>query len=136
MDFMKMGTELLGSSLQGIDSKDLSSALGQLLSGSDGKLDLGNIVSKMNQQGLGSMVESWLGDGGNTDISADQVKDLLGSDKISQVASQLNTGEGDLLSSLTAALPQLMDKSSSGGSLLDSLGGMDGALNMASKFFK
>ena len=133
---MKMGTELLGSSLQGIDSKDLSSALGQLLSGNGGKLDLGNIVSKMNQQGLGSMVESWLGDGGNADISTDQVKDLLGSDKISQVANQLNTGEGDLLSSLTAALPQLMDKSSSGGSLLDSLGGMDGALDMAGRFFK
>ncbi len=82
------------------------------------------------------MVESWLGDGSNIDISMDQIKDLLGSDKISQVASQLNTGEGDLLGSLTAALPQLMDKSSSSGSLLDSLGGMDSALDMLGKFFK
>ncbi len=133
---MKMGTELLGNSLKGVDSEALSSALGQLLSGSDGKLDLGNIVSKMNQQGLGSMVESWLGDGGNNSISMDQVKDLLGNDTVSQVAAQLNTGEGDLLSSLSAALPQLIDKSSSGGSLFDSLGGMDSALDMAGKFFK
>ncbi len=136
MDFMKMGTELLGDSLKGVDSEAISSALGQLLSGSDGKLDLGNIVSQMNQSGLGDMVESWLGDGSNNDISMDQIKDLLGSDKISQVAAQLNTGENDLLGSLSAALPQLIDKSSSGGSLLDSLGGMDGVLGMANKFFK
>ena len=131
-----MGTELLGNSLKGVDSDTLSSALGQLLSDNGGKLDLGNIVSKMSQQGMGSMVESWLGDGGNKDISTSQISDLLGGDKISQVAKQLNTGEGDLLSSLSSVLPQLIDKSSSGGSLLDNLGGMDGAMNLASKFFK
>jgi uncharacterized protein YidB (DUF937 family) len=66
----------------------------------------------------------------------DQIQELLGSDKIAQIASQLNTGEGNLLESLTSMLPQLMDKSSSGGSLLDSLGGTEGLIDMAGKFFK
>jgi len=136
MDLMKMGTELLGGNLEGVDSNDLSSAVSSLFAGSDGKMDLGSIVSSMNDKGLGSIAESWLGDGSNSSISMDQVRDLLGSDKISQIASQLNTGEGSLLESLSSMLPQLVDKSSSGGSLLDSVGGIEGAMGLASKFFK
>lgn len=136
MDLMKMGSELLGGKLDGVDPDALSSALGSLLSGGDGKPDLGSIVSSMNEKGLGSIAESWLGDGANGAISMDQVRDLMGSDKIAQIAAQLNTGEGSLLNSLSEILPQLIDKSSSGGSLLDSLGGLDGAMEMAGKFFK
>ncbi|MBE9549714.1 MAG: DUF937 domain-containing protein [Proteobacteria bacterium] len=136
MDLMKLGTELLGDSVKNIDQDALSSALGSLLSGSDGKLDLGSIVSAMDDKGLGSIAESWLGDGSNSPISMEQIQELLGSDKIAQIASQLNTGEGNLLESLSTMLPQLIDKSSSGDSLLDSLGGTDGLMDMANKFFK
>lgn len=136
MDLMKLGTELFGASLKNVDQDVISSALGSLLSGSDGKLDLGSIVSSMNNKGLGSIAESWLGDGSNSPISMDQIQALLGSDKIAQIASKLNTGEGDLLESLSSVLPQLIDKSSSGGSLLDSLGGAGGLMGMAGKFFK
>lgn len=136
MDLMKMGTDLLGENMKDLDPDTLSSALGGLLSGSGGQFDLGSIVASMNDKGLGSIAESWLGDGSNSPISTSQIQELLGSDKIAQMASQLNTGEGNLLESLTTMLPQLMDKSSSGGSLLDSLGGTDGLMDMAGKFFK
>jgi hypothetical protein len=33
------------------------------------------------------------------------------------------------------ALPQMVDKASSGGSLLDSIGGVEGVLGMAGKLF-
>ncbi|MCF6226086.1 MAG: YidB family protein [Xanthomonadales bacterium] len=136
MDLMKLGTELFGESMKNVDQDALGSALGDLLSGSDGKLDLGGIVSSMNDSGLGDIAASWLGDGSNSSISIDQIQELLGSDKIAQIASQLNTGEGSLLESLSTMLPQLIDKSSSGGSFLDSLGGTDGLMDMAGKFFK
>ena len=55
--------------------------------------------------------------------------------KISQAAAELGTDEGSLLNGLSQALPQMIDKSSSGGSLLDAVGGLDGALNMAKKLF-
>jgi len=77
------------------------------------------------------VASSWLGDGDNADISADQLKDVLGGDKISEAAAQLGTDEGSLLESLREAIPQMVDKSSSGGSLMDSLGGLGG---MAKKF--
>ena len=137
MDIMKLGASLLMSKLGGSDGSmdGIASALGGLLTDNDGNLDLGNIVSGLQEKGLGSVVESWLGDGDNEAISADSVKELFGSEKISAMAAQLNTDEGSVLDGLSEALPQIVDKSSSGGSLLDSIGGIDGVLNMAKKLF-
>jgi len=106
MDIMKLGASLLMNKLGGSDSNidGIASALGGLLSDSDGNLDLGNIVSGLQEKGLGSVVESWLGDGENEAISADAVKELFGSEKISEMASQLNTDEGSVLGGLSDAL--------------------------------
>ena len=133
MDLMQMGTQLLASKLGGnVNSSVITNALGGLLSGGDGKPDLGGLVGSMQSKGLGSIAESWLGDGNNDDISSDQVREVVGRDKISEMASQLNTDEDSLLDTLKDALPQIIDKSSSGGSLLDSAGGLMG---LAKKFF-
>jgi len=48
------------------------------------------------------------------------------------MAAQLNTDEGSLLDGLKDALPQIIDKSSRSGSLLDSADDLPG---MAKKFF-
>lgn len=133
MDLMKLGTQLLASKLgSDADSAAITSALGGLLSGSGGQAGLGGIIAAMQGKGLGDTAESWLGDGDNADISTDQVREVVGSDKIADMASQLNTDEGSLLDGLKDALPQIIDKSSSGGSLLDSAGGL---LGMAKKLF-
>jgi len=119
------------------DSNAITSALGGLLGGSSGSgIDLGDLVGKLNGGGLGDIASSWLGDGDNADISSEQVQELLGSDKIQQAASQLGTSEGDLLEGLKSMIPQVVDKSSSGGNLLDSVGGLGGLAGMASKFLK
>ena len=88
----------------------------------------------MKEKGMGDVADSWLGDGDNADISPDQLKDVLGADKISAAAAELGTDEGSLLEGLREAVTQMVDKSSSGGSLLDSLGGLGGVANMAKKF--
>ncbi len=137
MDILKLGASLLMDKL-GDGNSDLgsiSSALGGLLSDNDGNLNLGNIVSSMQEMGLGSIVESWLGDGDNEAISGEQVKELFGGERISELASQMGTDENSVLAGLSEALPQVVDKSSSAGSLLDSLGGLDGVMNMARKLF-
>ncbi len=137
MDILKLGASLLMDKL-GDGNSDLgsiSSALGGILSDNDGNLNLGNIVSSMQEMGLGSIVESWLGDGDNEAISGEQVKELFGGERISELASQMGTDENSVLAGLSEALPQVVDKSSSGGSLLDSLGGLDGVMNMARKLF-
>ncbi len=136
MDLNQLATELLKGNMQGTKKKDLNSAIGGLLSGGDGKIDLGGIIGAMKDKGLGSIAESWLGDGGNKSISMDQLNDLLGKERVSRTATKLNTREGSLLESLSSMLPQLIDKSSKNGSLLESLGGKDvDLLEMATELF-
>ena len=133
MDLMQLGTQLLSSKLgNGVNSGSVTSVLGSLLSGSDGQANLGGIIAAMQGKGLGAIAESWLGDGVNADISTDQVREVVGNDRVAAMASQLNTDEGSLLDGLKDALPQIIDKSSNGGSLLDSA---DDLLGMARKFF-
>ncbi len=141
MDLVKLGTELiLGKLGESTSESGISSALSSLLGGANGEggLDLGGLVSKMiaNGGGLENVVGSWLGDGDNAIISASQIKDILGSDKISEFASQLGIGEDVAADSLAEAVPQMVDKGSSGGSLLDAVGGIDGVLDLAKKFLK
>ncbi len=137
MDLMKLGTQLVMSKLGGGDasSDSITSVLGNLLGGGDNEGGgIGSILSSMKEKGLGSIADSWLGDGDNEEISTDQLRDVVGGSKVTEMASELGTDEDSLLSGLKDALPQMIDKSSSGGSLLDNLGGLSGALGMAKKF--
>jgi len=140
MDMMKLATQLLASKLGGNaggNSDMVSSVIGNLLGGSGGQgLDLGNIVGNLQNSGLSNIAESWLGDGDNEEISASQLQDMLGSEKVAEAAQQLGTDQNDLLKGLQDMIPQVVDKSSSGGSLLDSVGGIGGLASMASKFLK
>ncbi|MGB5473872.1 MAG: YidB family protein [Gammaproteobacteria bacterium] len=101
------------------------------MSDSGGQSSLGGVVAAMQGKGPGSIAESWLGDGRNEDITTDQVREVLGKDKVADMATRLNTDEGALLDGLKATLPQIIDQSSRGGSLLDNAGGLPG---MAKKF--
>jgi len=132
MDLMQLGTQLLASKMGGgANSNVITSALSGLMADKDGQADLGGLISAMQGKGLGSVAESWLGDGKNEEISADQVRDVVGKDKVAAMATELDTDENSLLDSLKEVLPQIIDKSSSGGSLLDNAGGL---LGMAKKF--
>jgi uncharacterized protein YidB (DUF937 family) len=143
MDLMKLGTQLILSKLGGNTSESgIASALSSLLGGdggnnSDGGLDLGSLVSGMmkNGGGLENIVSSWLGTGDNETVSGSQIKDILGGDKVAEFASKLGIDEDSAADSLAEAVPQMVDKASPEGSLLDAVGGIDGALNLAKKLF-
>lgn len=144
MDLMQLGTQLIMSKLSGNSNTSESGILSALsgLMGSGGSnqggIDLGSLVTSMMSGeggGLQSMVASWLGDGDNDAISGEQIKGLFGNEKITEFASQLGVDEGTAADSLAEAVPQMVDKSSSGGSLLDAVGGLEGALNIAKKLF-
>ena len=132
MDIMDIATKMLGDKLGGAggDNDLLKGALGKLIGGGDG-LDLGSLVGGLKEKGLGNIADSWLGDGDNEGISAGQLKDVLGGDKVAEAASALGADEDSLLDGLKDLIPQMVDKSSKGGSLLDSLGGLGG---LAKKF--
>jgi len=119
----------------GIDIGDIQAALGNLLSDDNGNLDIQSLISNMNFGSLMDIASSWLGDGENQSISANQISDILGSEKLSAFAEQLGISEENASNGLSEALPSLVDKSSSGGALLDSVGGLDGVMSLAGKLF-
>ena len=138
MDILDLGTKLLSDNLgQQAQGADLGGALSALLGDGQGNVDLAGLVGKMASSGeLGDIVNSWLGDGSNSPISADSLMGLLGENQLSSFANQIGTDNQGAANSLAQVLPQLIDKSSSGGSLLDSMGGVDGILNVAKSLLK
>ena len=133
MDLLKMGQQLLGDKL-GDNAGGMMEALSGLTSGEG--LDLGGIMEKMKEGGMGDQLDSFLGDGENQEMSADQVKSAFGEEGLSNVASKLGVDNDTAASQLKDILLGLLDKASSGGNLMESLtgGGAGGLLNMAKGF--
>jgi len=142
-DLIRMGassfinSKLSGSTGSSLDLDTLTSALSGLTGGNNenGGMDLGSILGKMQGGGMADMAQSWLGDGDNAPMEDSHVTEMFGADKISEFASQLGMSESEAIGGLRDAMPEMVNNASSGGSLLDSIGGISGAINMASKLF-
>jgi len=78
---------------------------------------LAGLIQKFNEKGLGDLMSSWISTGKNLPVSADQIKNALGSDKIKDLAAKYNLGEHDASKSLADLLPQLIDKLTPNGSV-------------------
>lgn len=137
MDIMKLATQLITQQFQGktnASESQVQSALTGLLGGN---FNIAELVSKFSANGgLASQLQSWLGDGGNQGISTSNIMDVFGGDKVDQFASQLGVSGEEAAGGLADVVPQLIDKSSSGGNLLESVGGIGGAMNLAKGLFK
>lgn len=145
MDLLKMGGSMIQNNsdeaTSGLDVGDIANALGGLLGNSEGGLDLNSLVGGLSQNGLGEIVGSWLGNGENEAISIEQVGELLGTDKISEFASQLGLSEESAKGALAEMLPDVVDQATSGeGSIVDEMlskvGGASGAMDMLGKMFR
>jgi len=142
-DLLKMGasafikSKMSGDAGSGLDLGSLTSALSGLTGGNNdnGGMDLGSILGNMQGGGMADMAQSWLGDGDNQAMEDSNVMDMFGADKISEFASQLGMSESEAIGGLRDAMPEMVNNASSGGSLLDSIGGISGAIGMASKLF-
>jgi len=90
----------------------LSEVLGQ-----GGQGGLNSIVAKLEQAGLGAQVKSWIGNGQNLPITADQLRAALGSDVVKQLAARFNVPIDQLSQVLAQQLPQAVDHASPDGKL-------------------
>lgn len=138
MDLMKLATQLLSSNIGDSNNTDnselIQSVIGKLLGGSvDQGIDLSRLIGNLQNSGLADIADSWLGDGNNATISLSQIESMLGSNEIQQAATKLGINQKSLLLGLQKMMPQVVDKSSSGGSLLDSAGELAG---LVGKFLK
>lgn len=95
---------------------------------------LGGLVEQFTRNGMGDVVQSWVGSGQNMPVSADQITQVLGGDQLGQLARQLGMGHGDLAGQLSQMLPQVVDKLTPQGQLphgndLSALGDIGGLLS-------
>ena len=75
MDIKSIAMKLIAQKMGG-NSAQMSGVLGSLI-GQGNEMDIGGLVSGLKEKGLGNVADSWLGDGENAEISADQLKDVL-----------------------------------------------------------
>jgi uncharacterized protein YidB (DUF937 family) len=78
---------------------------------------LNAIVAKLEQAGFGDQVKSWIGNGQNLPITADQLKQVLGSDVVRQLAARYNIPIDQVSEVLAHQLPQAVDQASPNGKL-------------------
>jgi uncharacterized protein YidB (DUF937 family) len=137
MDITSIATKLLNDNMGlSLDSAQVSSALAGLIGDGQGGIDLAGLAGKIGQNGdLGALLGSWLGDGANGALSADSLSQIFGQADISKFAGQLGIDPATASQGLASALPQIMNQASSGGHLLESLGGAGGLMGAAKSLF-
>jgi uncharacterized protein YidB (DUF937 family) len=110
------------------NSPALKSALGQIggavlpvvlseVLGNGNQGGLTAIVAKLQQAGLGDQVKSWIGNGQNLPITADQLHQVLGSDTVKQLAAKYNIPVDQISELLAKELPAVVDHASPDGKL-------------------
>ena len=79
--------------------------------------DLPGLVAALEKGGLGPQVQSWLGNGANMPITADQLKAVLGNSQVQEFARHFGLPVDDMLNALAKYLPEIIDKASPNGTL-------------------
>jgi uncharacterized protein YidB (DUF937 family) len=85
--------------------------------GNGGQGGLNAIVAKLQQAGLGDQVKSWLGNGQNLPITAEQLQQVLGNDTVKQLAAKYNIPVDQISQILAQQLPKAVDHASPDGKL-------------------
>jgi uncharacterized protein YidB (DUF937 family) len=78
---------------------------------------LGGLVQSFKDNGLENIVSSWVGTGNNLPISSEQIKSVLGSERVQLVASKLGIDPDVASQHLAEYLPKVIDKLTPEGSL-------------------
>lgn len=71
---------------------------------------ISGLVEAFQQKGLGDVVSSWIGTGGNLPVSPEQIQQVLGNDQIQAFAQKAGASPEAASSQLAALLPGIVDK--------------------------
>jgi uncharacterized protein YidB (DUF937 family) len=107
-------------SLKGVLGEAEAAAVPALISAVLAKTNLGDLnglVAKLQQGGLNDQVRSWLGDGKNLPISADQLRAALGNPQVQELAKHFGLPMDQVLQLLAQHLPTAVDQASPNGTL-------------------
>ena len=92
---------------------NIGSIVGGLMTqfGGQGGAGLGGLLQQLQASGLGDQVQSWIGQGANMPVSADQITAALGGagGTLGQLAQHLGQSHADTAGHLAQALPELVN---------------------------
>ena len=88
---------------------DLMNGITALLGGA-GPGGLTNLVQAFKDKGLGEIVSSWVSTGVNLPVSADQVHNALGAERVRDFATKAGIAPETASSTLASLLPNVIDK--------------------------
>ena len=101
--------------------------------------DLGGLLDKLKQGGLADQVSSWVGNGANLPLSAEQVSQVLGSGPLAQLAGQFGLNPEEISGGLAKFLPETVNQLTPEGRLPDNANDTDllgqGLSALAGKLF-
>ena len=114
---------LLGDLLGGLAGGNSSGATGggqsllttavELLNNHPGGVT--GLLQSFHSQGLGDLAASWLGNGQNLPVTADQIQSVLGNEQVQQFAQKLGISPDLASGQLAQILPALIDHISPNG---------------------
>jgi uncharacterized protein YidB (DUF937 family) len=71
---------------------------------------LSGMLQTFHEKGLGGVVSSWVGTGTNQTISAEQIQNVLGEDRVKQFAAKVGIPPETASAKLAEYLPQVVDR--------------------------
>jgi uncharacterized protein YidB (DUF937 family) len=71
---------------------------------------LDGFVQKLHSNGMGDLVSSWVGGGANQPVSGDQIAQVLGQDKLNEIASNLGVQPDQIGGLIAQHLPGVIGK--------------------------
>lgn len=78
---------------------------------------LNGLIQSFQQGGLGEIVNSWVSNGQNLPISAEQIQSVLGGSSLQDLAAKLGMSPEQASGSLSEMLPQMVDTMTPNGEL-------------------
>lgn len=106
----------LMSGPQGSQQRALIAVVLQMLQQGGG---LQGLLQKMQQSGYGNQVQSWIGTGQNMPITPDVLAEILGQDRMREMAQQLGMSRQDVADRMSQALPDVVDRMTPQGRIPD-----------------
>ena len=81
----------------------------KMLSNNSKEGGLGGLASMFGKADLGNVLQSWIGNGQNMPISADQVGQVFGNDMLGNIAKQAGLDQNEVAGGLAQMLPQIIN---------------------------
>ncbi len=106
--------DLLEAIIGGTLGVGIATSIGKYLEKHGG---LHGLVSEFEKSDLGETIKSWVSSGANLPISAEQLQQALGPDKVKEMASELGISPDKLAEVLAQHLPEAIDKATPEGKL-------------------